>query len=323
MEAAVSDGLFGMISGLIGGVACVYVGQPMDTIKVKMQTFPDIHKNAFSCIKNIWLKEGIIRGFYAGILPALSGGVSENVALFTAMPFCQRLVTYFSGKESVKELNLLQLATAGSCCGFFTSLVMCPNELIKCKMQSSREVAQLTKSNVLQTQSSFWSVFRGIISQDGPKGLYKGYTCTLARELPGLFLYVGGNETARFLMTPPHKATDDLSPLCTAIAGGFGGFCLWSVIFPLDAVKSRIQVGRTSAASFMTSEANMGAFTTPSPRVVATLVHILRTEGIGSLYNGLLPTLFRTIPSTATLFVVVEETKKLGRKLQHRNDNRP
>ncbi|VDN42358.1 unnamed protein product [Dibothriocephalus latus] len=123
----------------------------MDTIKVKMQTFPEIHKNAFACIKNIWVKEGIVRGFYAGTLPALSGGISENVALFTAMPFCQRLVTYLAGKDSVKELNLLQLAIAGSCCGFFTSLVMCPNELIKCKMQASLEVAKLTKRDVLQT----------------------------------------------------------------------------------------------------------------------------------------------------------------------------
>ncbi|BHF63766.1 hypothetical protein SprV_0200676100 [Sparganum proliferum] len=140
-----------MISGLVGGVACVYVGQPMDTIKVKMQTFPELHKNAFACIKNIWVKEGIVRGFYAGTLPALSGGVSENVVLFTAMPFCQRIVMRFSGKDSIKDLSLLELATAGSCCGFFTSLVMCPNELIKCKMQSSREVAQCTRTAVLQT----------------------------------------------------------------------------------------------------------------------------------------------------------------------------
>lgn len=38
---------------------------------------------------------------------------------------------------------------------------------------------------------------------------------------------------------------------------------------------------------------------------------IVREEGIGALYNGLTPTLIRTIPATATLFITVEYTKKL------------
>jgi len=38
---------------------------------------------------------------------------------------------------------------------------------------------------------------------------------------------------------------------------------------------------------------------------------IVRQEGIGALYNGLTPTLIRTIPATAILFVTVEYTKKL------------
>lgn len=38
---------------------------------------------------------------------------------------------------------------------------------------------------------------------------------------------------------------------------------------------------------------------------------IVRQEGIGALYNGLIPTLIRTIPATATLFVTVEYTKKI------------
>lgn len=37
---------------------------------------------------------------------------------------------------------------------------------------------------------------------------------------------------------------------------------------------------------------------------------IARTEGIGAFYNGLKPTLIRTIPATATLFVTYEYTKK-------------
>ena len=38
---------------------------------------------------------------------------------------------------------------------------------------------------------------------------------------------------------------------------------------------------------------------------------IARKEGIGALYNGLKPTLIRTMPATAALFVTYEYTKKI------------
>lgn len=39
-------------------------------------------------------------------------------------------------------------------------------------------------------------------------------------------------------------------------------------------------------------------------------LNIARTEGISALYNGLKPTIIRTIPATAVLFVVYEYSKK-------------
>ncbi len=49
----------------------MYVGQPLDTIKVKMQSFPHLYKNAFTCFKQTYSKDGIYRGLYAGTVPAL------------------------------------------------------------------------------------------------------------------------------------------------------------------------------------------------------------------------------------------------------------
>lgn len=53
-----------------GATASVYVGQPLDTIKTKLQTFPNHYKNAFDCGKKIFFQNGL-RGFYAGTLPSL------------------------------------------------------------------------------------------------------------------------------------------------------------------------------------------------------------------------------------------------------------
>jgi solute carrier family 25 ornithine transporter 2/15 len=58
-------------SGVAGGIACVYVGQPLDTIKVKLQTYPNLYKNAFTCLKQTYSRDGIYKGLYAGTVPAL------------------------------------------------------------------------------------------------------------------------------------------------------------------------------------------------------------------------------------------------------------
>ena len=62
------------ISGAIGGVGLVAVGQPFDTVKTKLQTFPELYQKsgALHCAKSIYRSEGI-PGLYAGSLPAIMG----------------------------------------------------------------------------------------------------------------------------------------------------------------------------------------------------------------------------------------------------------
>lgn len=76
------------------------------------------------------------------------------------------------------------------------------------------------------------------------------------------------------------------------VAGAVGGLTLWTIIFPADVIKSRIQIGNINASML-----SVGA-------------RIIREEGVLALYNGLKPTIVRTIPATAVLFVVYEYSKK-------------
>ena len=61
-----------------GGVASVYIGQPLDTVKVKMQTFPHMYKNAWDCFKHTLTQEGVKRGLYAGTGPSLAAQVLDG-----------------------------------------------------------------------------------------------------------------------------------------------------------------------------------------------------------------------------------------------------
>jgi len=58
-----------------------------------------------------------------------------------AYGLCQKAVAAATGMPDVNSLSPLQNATAGFFAAFFSSLVLCPTELVKCKMQAMREMS--------------------------------------------------------------------------------------------------------------------------------------------------------------------------------------
>ncbi|GAA5800466.1 hypothetical protein HPULCUR_005896 [Helicostylum pulchrum] len=63
-----------LIAGTVGGWAQVIVGQPLDTIKVRLQTQPSppLYKNATDCFRQLVKQEGP-KGLYRGVMPPLAG----------------------------------------------------------------------------------------------------------------------------------------------------------------------------------------------------------------------------------------------------------
>ncbi|CAK9819719.1 Mitochondrial ornithine transporter 1 [Anthophora plagiata] len=272
----IKSGLIDFIAGSLGGMALVYVGQPLDTVKVKMQTFPSMYKGMVNCFLKTLRSDGVMRGLYAGTVPALVANVAENSVLFAAYGGCQKAISNVLGVEKVENLTSIQNAWAGFFAAFFSSLTLCPTELIKCKLQAIKEVQMEIKGPVTAVgEIGSWRLTSQIIREHGVRGLFTGY------------------EVTRGLLTKPNQSKDDIGWQKTMVAGAVGGTVLWLVIFPADVVKSRIQVKNLR---------------TPA---LAVMKNIVKNEGISSLYNGLKPTLIRTVPATATLFVTYEYTKKL------------
>lgn len=60
----------------------MYVSQPLDTVKVKLQTFPSAYNNMIDCTVKTFQRDGIARGLYAGSIPAVAANVAENSVLF-------------------------------------------------------------------------------------------------------------------------------------------------------------------------------------------------------------------------------------------------
>ena len=125
-------------AGVVGGALCSYVGQPMDTVKVKMQTFPNLYKNSIRCTIDIFKNQGFLK-FYAGAVPAAAANVAETSVLFLCYGQCSKAVAYIAGTER-NRITLFQKACSGSFASFFAAFALCPFELVKCRMQTLREI---------------------------------------------------------------------------------------------------------------------------------------------------------------------------------------
>nr|XP_046149578.1 solute carrier family 25 member 15a isoform X2 [Oncorhynchus gorbuscha] len=290
----VVQAIIDLSAGAIGGTACVFSGQPFDTAKVKMQTFPSMYRGFLHCFMATYRQMGL-RGLYQGATPALIANIAENAVLFMSYGFCQDVLRRITGMDRAVELSDLQKACSGSLASIFSSLALCPTELVKCRLQAMHEMEASGKITAGQ-KSSVWSVVRTVLRKDGPLGFYQGLTTTIVREVPGYFCFFGAYELCRTTFAQ-HLNTekDGIGVVPLMFSGGFGGACLWLVVYPIDCVKSRIQVHSLAGRQ---------------QGFINTLMGIIRTEGVAPLYSGLTPTMIRTFPANGALFLAYELSRK-------------
>ena len=125
-------------SGCMGGLACVLAGQPFDTVKTRLQALPALYKNVPTCIRATF-RQGGLRSFYFGSFPAFITNVTENAVLFLFYGQCQRFIQYLSSTNSENELALYQRGLAGSLSSVFTSVLISPLEMLKCRLQIQKQ----------------------------------------------------------------------------------------------------------------------------------------------------------------------------------------
>ncbi len=115
------------------------------------------------------------------------------------------------------------------------------------------------------------SITRNILQTEGIGGLFRGFTPTLCREIPGFFFFFGAYEFSRNQFSARGRRKDD--PVVLIMSGAAGGVAIWTAIFPIDVVKSRIQIGHVSPSKD-------GKPQMSSTRFLPCLLQIIRNEGI-------------------------------------------
>ncbi|KAI9285864.1 mitochondrial carrier domain-containing protein [Umbelopsis sp. AD052] len=274
------------IAGNMGGMCQVLVGQPLDTIKVRLQLDSGRFNGAMDCAVQTIKNEGFF-ALYKGMASPLVGIGAVNALLFAANTECRRLLQSYPGEQ----LPLYKIAIAGSGAGIVNSVLASPVEMLKIKLQA--QFGKGASGSGQRYYSGPIDCAQDLIRQHGvANGLFRGLWATVVREIPAYAgFYVGFEATKRTLVKEGHEA----SVLQLMTAGAAGGLGYWAACYPLDVVKSKVQNQVEPPRGFY---------------IMSTLKTIHAESGFAGLFRGFGPSLVRAIPAAGATFTAYELTMR-------------
>eukprot|EP01025_Chloroclados_australasicus_P018447 TRINITY_DN19691_c0_g1_i1.p2 TRINITY_DN19691_c0_g1~~TRINITY_DN19691_c0_g1_i1.p2 ORF type:complete len:280 (-),score=11.39 TRINITY_DN19691_c0_g1_i1:143-982(-) len=265
------------VAGGIAGGLGVLVGQPLDTIRVRIQqaNVCNYGSSVIGCYIQTVRKEGFF-GLYRGITYPLATIAFQNAIVFQSRGFGARFL-YDDNYSNVAVESL-----AGMFAGVMQVGVMCPIEVLKIRLQVQKELPG--SRDYLGAVPMFFH----ILKNQGVKGFYNGFTITAIRDVPSFGVYFAVYEALKSRI----NATNLFNLL---MAGGIAGVISWAVIYPFDVVKSRMQSGMYSQQ--LTWQQCM--------------VDCYKKEGMKALVRGIGACSVRAFCVNAVIFVAYEYVIKL------------
>eukprot|EP00536_Pseudo-nitzschia_multiseries_P009102 jgi/Psemu1/288231/fgenesh1_pg.247_\ len=264
------ENLVPFVAGASYGLTTVVLGQPLDTVKVRMQGLPSASRSGgWTVASELFAREGIA-GLYRGGLPLFVGGAFMRSAQFGVSGAAKaRLEDNFpqSPSQNNKLLGFLdwQVLVAGAAGGLSRGLVEIPTDFFKTRRQ---------------VEHSFTSM----------REVLDGTGVTLARNTvlyTAFMVYIDASKVlCRNGWVPGVLTTPDGESLTPFFKGAICANLAWLTCWPADVVKTQKQSG---------NYADRGT--------LSLLGDNLRT---GRLFRGLMPGLVRSTVANGSSMVVYE-----------------
>jgi len=294
------------------------VGQPFDTLKVRMQTGWTVKgaspTTAVDCLKLTMKHEGA-SGLFKGIGPQIGSQLLATGLLF-GIQDCFR--TSLARSTGAGRDDLRVIATAGFAAGATLAVVTCPMELLKVDLQActgpaaASSGASLAACRVAAGGAGGGAVLAAgpsghavssmvrsmgtanrIISQHGAGALYTGVGLTSMRCAVGNFAYFGLYE---FLQ---RTDASERTVAKNGVYGALAGTAYWLACYPLDLMKSKEQ------CKLIESSSNGGGIKPVPWRYIASrTVEKSMGKKVMDMYKGIGVTLLRGVPVSAVGWMV-------------------
>lgn len=272
-----------LFAGGVAGSAGIFVGHPMDTLKVRMQMLPAGTSSSISGLFNP--QYGSV---WKGVVPPVTMAAVLNAQIF--LTYGRTIASwneYFGLRK--EQPSMLRDGVCGGFTGLISALIMCPTEHIKTRLQTQH------KSNVTASNQPGEVIYRNgfhatkhIYENYGITGLFRGTAATALRQSPSFAVYF----TVYNSLKDKAAAYEKDSLLISMAAGGIAGSLSWAVVYPVDLIKSRIQ------AMPLDSHLNHS--------ISAMTRQFVQENGWRALYRGFWLTVIRAFPVNGVIFPTYE-----------------
>ncbi|KAF2969388.1 hypothetical protein GQX73_g4195 [Xylaria multiplex] len=263
----VAESAYSFVLGSVAGAFGAFMVYPIDLVKTRMQNQRGadpgqrLYKNSIDCFRKVVANEGV-RGLYSGVLPQLVGVAPEKAIKLTVNDIVRGIFTDKKSGHIDLPYEMLAGGTAGACQVVFTN----PLEIVKIRLQVQGEMVKATEG-ATPKRSAMW-----IVKNLGLKGLYKGASACLLRDVPFSAIYFPTYSHLKKDMFG-ESPTKKLGVLQLLTAGAIAGMPAAYLTTPCDVIKTRLQV-----------EARKGDTNYTGLRHAAKT--ILKEEGFKAFFKG-------------------------------------
>jgi solute carrier family 25 (mitochondrial carnitine/acylcarnitine transporter), member 20/29 len=271
-----SDGTKDYLAGVWSGIGKVVAGHPFDTVKARVQT--GSYSGSIDALQKLLRSEGPT-ALYQGMTAPLFSVCFVGGILF----YCNGKIRSVIQSDATVPLTFAQMFLAGAGAGLVVGLIIPPIEVIKLRFQVANKHSGAPPS------------IRAMVSKIGARNLFAGFTPTLLREVGTFGLFFPINESMKKTLMPLEgkQYNLDVPSLKTRIfAAGIGGILAWLPCYPIDQVKSHMQLSGRGTHRSMFHCAK----------------HIYVMEGWRhGFFKGLGPCLSRAFPAYAAQYIMYEQ----------------
>lgn len=240
------------------------------------------------------------------IVPRLvAGSIGSVVTALTVTPLevvkvRQQLSAHQSGASSSLPKNVTPCPKG---CGTF----VLNNGIMDCVLPRSAvkffdpkgQYRDVVHNSTAMNRSNLgtFGMLRRIFTQEGVSGIYSGLTPTLVMSVPNTVLYFTSYDE---IVSRLRTRLDSDAAWIPLVSGAMARLVASTATAPLELIRTR--------------QASLIGESKSAPGLWGEFRIICRTEGIGSLFTGLAPTLWRDVPFSAIYWACLEQFKLIWKQ---------
>ncbi|XP_071981052.1 mitochondrial carnitine/acylcarnitine carrier protein-like isoform X2 [Engystomops pustulosus] len=179
------------IAGGLSGLCTAIIVVPAERIKCLLQAQANSAQKRFSgpvdCARQLFQEMGL-RSLYRGTVLTLLRDIPATGVYFMSYELMKEKMTPHGGR--VSDLSVARILLAGGVAGICNWIVAIPMDVLKSRFQTAPESRYRRVADV----------FREVLRDEGPRGLYKGFTAAMLRAFPAnAACFLGFEVSMKFL----------------------------------------------------------------------------------------------------------------------------